>query len=187
MPRTFPVSQLLARLGIPGEVLVTAEYGQEAYPILADELHQTHDYLILDFHGVRVVDTSFARESLLRLLDDVIQRRFGEVGVLIINASKDIFTNLDDMMSRRKQKGFFLVRRNDELDIAGNLEPNLLEVLNLLRKSKELTAREAADLLGLEVNTASTRLKKLHDFGATVRYEETTESGRQHVYRLLGD
>lgn len=188
MPRTFLVSRLFEQLEIAGEDLVTREYGQKAYLILREELRLTpeRDFLVLDFTGVRVLDTSFARESVFKLLEEVVAGHFGESRFILANVTESTFDNLDTMMRRRYEKKIFLIQQPAGLEIAGHPEPNLEEVLALLKLHKELTARELADSLGLEVNTASTRLKKLHDLGVTIRHEEVTESGRQHVYRLLG-
>lgn len=182
------MSQLFDRLGISGEDLVTRESGQLAYPILRDELRSTpaQDYLILDFTGVRVLDTSFARESVFRLLEEVTEGHYGDSRFILKDVTEDTFDNLDTMMRRRYEKKVFLFLDGRDLRVAGHPEPNLEEVLQLLKERKELTAREVADTLGLEVNTASTRLKKLHDLGVTIRSEVVTETGRQHVYRLLG-
>lgn len=188
MRQTYLMSDLLQRLEMGGVDLVTREYGQQAYPLLAQALRQTpaDSYLVFDFAGVRTVDTAFTRETFVRLLGEVIDGQFGGARFLLANLSANALETFEILMERRKNLGFFLVLQPTGLYIAGHMEPNLREVYALLKECKEVSVRDLAEKLHLEINTASTRLKKLYDTNATTRREEIIERGRQHIYRLLG-
>jgi STAS-like domain of unknown function (DUF4325)/Winged helix-turn-helix DNA-binding len=188
MRQTYPVSDLLRKLEIGGVDLVTRDFGQKAYPFLEEVMRQlpTGFYLVFDFNGVRTVDTAFARESFGQLLTNTLGGHFGGARFILANLSVNAWDTFETLMKRRGNGTFFLALQPVGLQVVGHMEPNLEEVFELLKEHKELSARDLADQLNLEINTASTRLKKLHDLGATMRREEVIDRGRQHIYRLLG-
>ncbi len=83
-----------------------------------------------------------------------------------------------------KAKVALLIRKEDQMRLIGHVEPNLMEAWQLVYEKSELTARELADQRGLEINTASMRLRKLYDARLLARREEITPDGRQHIYML---
>ena len=56
------------------------------------------------------------------------------------------------------------------------------DTLNLLHEKGHLTALELVKQLGLAINTASTRLKRLYDLRLIGRNFEITEKGLQYIY-----
>lgn len=188
MVAAFPMSVLFDRLRLPGPDLLLRAYGHDACPILEEALLAVPDgeTLALDFQGVSVMDTSFADETVLELALGLVGNRYGERYLVLGGPSQATIENLEGTIARRKAKVALLVRNASGLAILGHVEPNLTETWRLVRKSVELTARELANCLELEINTASMRLRKLHTARLLRRKEEISAEGRQHVYAIPG-
>ena len=184
--KRFELKQLFALLGIPGPDLLLRSYGQRAFPILEHALKEvsSDQTLILDFADVSVMDTSFADETVLELALGLSQDCYGDRWMVLKEPSPATIDNLEGTIARRKAKVALLIRKEDQMQLLGHIEPNLMEAWQLVYRMSELTARKLADLLGLEINTASMRLRKLYNARLLARREETTPDGRQHIYML---
>src|SRR5260370_7585402 len=90
--------------------------------------------------------------------------------------------NLEGTIARRKAKVALLIRKEGQMRLIGHVEPNLIEAWQLVYERSELTARELADQLGLEINTASMRLRKLYDARLLPPREEITPAARHPIY-----
>ncbi len=184
--KQFELTRLFALLGIPGPDLLLRSYGQRAFPTLEHALKEVPpgQALVFDFAGISVMDTSFADETVLELALGLSQDKYGDRWMVLAEPSPAAIDNLEGTIARRKAKVALLIRKEGQMRLIGHVEPNLLEAWQLVYEKSELTARELADQLGLEINTASTRLRKLFDARLLARREEITPSGRQHIYML---
>ncbi len=178
--------RLLGELGVSGSNLLLRSYGRRAFPILEAELLKIPlgQTLILDFEGVSVMDTSFADETVIELAVGLAEERYGDRFLILQQPSEATVENIEGTILRRKEKVTFLARRKNDQELIGHLESNLAEAWNLALRDGELTARSLADMLRLQINTASMRLHKLHKARLLVRREELTPMGRQHVYAV---
>jgi len=184
--KQFELTRLFALLGILGPDLLLRSYGQRAFPTLEHALKEVppSQALVLDFAGVSVMDTSFADETVLELALGLSQDKYGDRWMVLEEPSPATIDNLEGTIARRKAKVALLIRKEGQMRLIGHVEPNLMEAWQLVCERSELTARELADLLGLEINTASMRLHKLYDARLLARREEITSGGRQHIYML---
>jgi predicted transcriptional regulator len=184
--KRFELTGLFALLGIPGPDLLLRSYGQRAFPTLEHALKEipSGQTLVLDFVGVSVMDTSFADETVLELALGLSQGKYGDRWMVLEEPSPATIDNLEGTIARRKAKVALLIRKQGQVQLIGHVEPNLIEAWQLVCERTELTARELADQLGLEINTASMRLRKLYDARLLARCEEITFEGRQHIYML---
>jgi predicted transcriptional regulator len=79
---------------------------------------------------------------------------------------------------------FLVIKSSGEWDCVGQLEQKLRDTLNLLFTQGRLTAPDLVKQLGLVVNTASTRLKRLYDLHLVKRDFEITDNGLQYIYQF---
>src|SRR5713101_3746255 len=182
----FEMTRLFAHLGIRGPDLLLRNYGKRAFPVLEQALQEVPlgQALLLDLEGVSVMDTSFADETVLELALGLSQDKYGDRWMVLEEPSPATIDNLEGTIARRKAKVALLIRKEGQMRLIGHVEPNLMEAWQLVCERSELTARELADLLGLEINTASMRLHKLYDARLLARREEITPDGRQHINML---
>jgi predicted transcriptional regulator len=184
--KRFEMRKLFGMLDIPEPDLLLRDYGRQAFPLLEQELREVPagHALVLSFEGVRVMDTSFADETVLELALGLSLDRYGERMMLLEQPSPATLDNLEGTIARRRAKVALIIREGSEIRLIGHVEPNLLEAWQLIKERKELTARDLANVLNLEINTASMRLHKLYNARLLARHEEVTSSGRQHIYTI---
>jgi hypothetical protein len=182
----FSLKALLNELDVPGPFLLRRDYGQRCFPMLEDELRQIPlgRALTLDFEGVAVMDTSFGDETVVELAAGLADDRYGDRFLLLQGPSPATVDNLEGALARRREKIALVAYQTNQVRIIGHLEPNLDEAWTLTCREREVTARRLADLLGLQINTASMRLHKLYRARLLARREEISPTGRQHVYAM---
>jgi hypothetical protein len=82
-----------------------------------------------------------------------------------------------------------MVKKNESYSILGYIGGNknsLKEVLEFVYDRKKVTARDVVDVLGKQLNTASTQLSKLSERRLISRKEvQIPEGGRQFIYESL--
>jgi DNA-binding transcriptional ArsR family regulator len=176
--------------GIEGQQLLTRLLGRRFLPHLQRALDKDgHACLILSFKGVKLMDGSFADEVFAEI---AATRSRGEAPARCLVLSDLDSTSYDNLLlaltSRPvREPGLrncvMPVRGPDgRVELVGKWEDHVRATFEYLRGSGTLTARELADSQGLEIRSASTRLKVLYDLGLTCRQEERDERGRLYVY-----
>jgi DNA-binding transcriptional ArsR family regulator len=190
MTKVFFMSELFESINdLSSPDLVTRHLGSQAYDILRKSLNAINqgETLVLNFEGVRVMDSSFAGASVLKLLSELVDGVFGNKYIIIAKATPSTEENLHlTIVGHGLKLALQAVGGQDGYRFLGQLEPNLRETLQLLNQRDTLTARDLADLKGdMAINTASNRLKKLYDLRLARRVEEITATGRQHVYQAV--
>lgn len=184
--RTYQMVALFEYLGVPGPDLLLRDFGRRAFPVLERQLTDTQagETLCLDCTGVSVMDTSFADEAVLELALGLVEGKFGDRFLMLCEPSPATIENIEGTIARRKAKAAILVSRAQQVGLIGEVEPNLRDAWQRVTRAGTLTARQLADELGLEINTASMRLYKLFRLRLVAREEEVTVNGRQHIYRI---
>ena len=184
--RSYQMTALFGYFGVPGPDFLLRDYGRRAFPVLEQQLGETRpgEALCLDFTGVSVMDTSFGDEAVLELALGLVDDRYGDRFLILHEPSPATVENMEGTIARRKAKVAILVKRDGQLGLIGEVEPNLLDAWRRVSSAGTLTARQLADELGLEINTASMRLHKLYRLRLVAREEEVSASGRQHIYRV---
>jgi len=179
------MARLARQLGIEGGNFLTRDMGEKAYELINEQLQATPEGqpLVLVFPQAQLVDSSFADESAVRLGEEILKGEYGERCVLLEGLTRDSITNFRGVLSLREIKlPLLAVEATGEWQILGNLEENLVETLKLVHRKQGLTASELVSQLGLAVNTASTRLKRLHNLHLVRRESEVSERGLQYLY-----
>ena len=189
-PITFALRELFEVLDVPGPDLLLRAYGERALPVLEDKLLgvPTGRALVLSFAGVRIMTPSFADATIVALLRGLRAGRYGERFLILADPNEETLVSLEGTFERRLHRPLKLaivLRRGGVDRLFGPVEQNLEDAWQLVAERGTLTTRELADEWGLELNTASMRLIKLHSLGLLARREVVGVPGRQHIYTLL--
>lgn len=168
-------------------LLITREKGQKVYIELVKHIQASDPAncpIRIIFPENQLMDVSFADEVVIRLQEGLNKDAFGEgQGIILYGLGDDSIENLTAAVKLQKLKiAFMVIKQTGQWDCIGQLEQNLRETLDLLFKQGQLTAPDLARQLGLAVNTASTRLKRLYDMHLIRRDFEITENGLQYIY-----
>lgn len=188
MNQIYELSEFLKSVAIESSDLLTRDLGRRAFKNFESQLKQTTqgDTLILDAKKIKLIDSSFFDEAMLNLFSDLLEGKFGNRFFTLINVSQDSLVNIEGAVARRKFRAAFPVRDSIEVwHFVGALEPNLQETIKTLLQRKELTARELADGLEIEINNASNRLRRLFELRLAKRVQESSETGLFHRYATL--
>lgn len=170
-------------------LLITREKGQKVYIELVKHIQNAdsgNSPIRIVFPENQLMDVSFADEVVIRLEEELNKGVFGEEqGIILYGLGDDSIENLTAAVKLQKLKiAFMVMKTTGEWDCIGQIEQNLRETLNLLFKQGRLTAPDLVKQLGLAVNTASTRLKRLYDMHLIRRDYEITENGLQYIYQF---
>ena len=185
MANRYDMTVLARQIGIKGQNYLTRDKGEKAYEILKDQLQATPEgeALVLIFPPAQLVESSFADECAVRLGEQILKDMYGERCILLEGLTDDSIKNFKAVLRLRGIKlPFLAVEAMGEWQVLGNLEDSLLETLRLVHQSRQLTAADMVSELGLAVNTASTRLKRLHNLHLVRREYEVSEKGLQYIY-----
>jgi hypothetical protein len=168
--------------------LVTRETGRAVRAVIARALEAmpAGDVMTLDFSGVGIVDFSCADECLAKLVTRLIAGEFGMKYLRLSGLGESQRENIQVALERKRLPAL-LVGPDDSWDCQGTVTPHLRETLRLVMTRRRMSARELAQLLALELTTASTRLGSLHRQRLVKRREQAIgEGGREFIYEGLG-
>lgn len=145
--------------------------------------HPEVPVLSISLDGVRQTDTSFARESVIRVAKDLRPHR----GFCLIDvAHEDIVSNWDVVASRMEQP--LLLWADKQWRLLGN-QPSegLRAMFEHVMAVRSTATAEAAAHLKLGVPNASNKLKELWKGGYVLRRERVAASGGiEHEYFAIG-
>lgn len=181
----YDMQQLSRDLGLNGHFFLTREQGERAYHRLVAQLRTVPESqpLILTFPPHQVMDASFADETLVRLGKELLAGDFGDRCVLLQGLTDDSQLNLDAVIHLQRLKlAFLAVEPDGAWQLVGALEANLQDTLQLVARHAQMTAPELASLMNLELNTASTRLKRLYDLHLLRRDYAVSKRGLEYTY-----
>jgi hypothetical protein len=170
--------------------LVTRPTGKQVRRHLEDRLEEAQEptAFVLSFENVGIIDYSCADEILAKLTGRMKQGEYEDTFLLLDELDESNEENID--VALEKQDLCLLGRKtgHKNWEVVGKLDPYLDDVLDIIKDKTELTAKELAEELDLEHNTASTRLGNLHNIRLVVRqHGPIEEGGRQFVYQTLSD
>ncbi len=181
----YDMTGLAEQIGIRGRHYLSREKGESAYELLKRQIEGTNEgeSLVLVFPPKQLVDSSFADESIVRLGEQILKNVHGERSVILEGLTEDSITNFRAVLKLRGIKlPLLAIESTGEWRVLGHLERNLLETLKLVHRNQRLTASDMVSQVGLAVNTASTRLKRLHNVHLIRREYEVSEKGLQYIY-----
>lgn len=184
---SYDMRKLETQIGLRDNLFITRVKGEAAYAALEAQLRAIPegDCLILDFPSNQLIDVSFADEAIVHLLEAVAATQFGQRRFVLKGLTPDSIDNLSGAMQRQKLK-LAVIHLIDPTgwEIIGHIEPSLREVLTMLSTRDCLTAPELAQELGLALNNANNRLKRLYDQGLIQREYEVSEKGLLYYYNF---
>jgi Winged helix-turn-helix DNA-binding len=181
------ISLLLEGLNWPSEYFVRRDRGRQAFERVQERLLMVHDggCLVLSFPDDQLMDASFAEELIVKLIKAITEGDFGDRGFLLQNLSEDSILNLNSILRLRNYKlAILAVEVDGGWHYIGQLEASLFETLNLIYQFGSLTAQQLSEMLNLAINSASNRLKKLHDLRLVRRDQGITLNGLQYTYHI---
>lgn len=167
--------------------LVTRETGAAVRAAIAERLQgvERGGVLTLDFSAVGIIDFSCADECLAKLVLRLNAGEYGEKYLCLSGLGESQRENIQVALERKKLPAV-LVGEGAAWECLGTLTPHLRETLRLVSERNGMSARELADLLGIELTAASTRLINLHRVRLVRRRERPMgEGGREFVYERL--
>ncbi len=179
------VTDLARQAGVDERYLLDREQGELMLPTLREHLQETPDNqpLILCFEPQHRMDVSFADAAFVSLALEVVDGKFGDRTLLFKDLSKNLIDNIQGSIKKRDLKlALLAVYSNDTWHCIGHLENNLRETLDQVAKHNGLGASDLANVFDLAINTASNRLKKLHDQHLVRREAQSTDKGLQYTY-----
>jgi hypothetical protein len=182
--------QVAQRAGIAQSALLSREDGRQFLATLELVLEEHRDKtVVLHFDGIPLLTASFAdsvfgtlsaRRSAQRkpqtclILQSVPQSHLDEIGMALLSRPE---------REAKVRNCLIPVKGSDHnVRLVGKAEGHVAHTFDLLRLRQQLTARDLADALELEIGAASTRLKVLVDLGLGYRTEVRDASGKQFVY-----
>ena len=177
----------LEEIGISDGLFILREQGERAFNRLRALILEVPDGqpLVLRFPPDQLMDASFADESILRLAEEVIEGQHGNRGILLEGLSENSIHNIEAAIHFQGLKlAFLVIERDSSWRLIGHLETNLKETLQIVAQRTQITAPELSGLLGIAINTASNRLKRLYDRRLVWRTYEITAKGLQYVYHF---
>jgi hypothetical protein len=181
----YNMAVLAQQVGIKGQHYLTRDKGEKAYEVLKNEIEAIPEgqSLVLVFPSKQLVDSSFADESVVRLGEQILKNMYGDRCIILEELTRDSIKNFKAVLKLRGIKlPFLAVQSTGDWEVLGNLEESLLQTLELVHSNRRLTASDLVSNLGLAVNTASTRLKRLHNLHLVRREYEVSEKGLQYIY-----
>jgi hypothetical protein len=179
--------QVDAALGLTEQFFVTRERGEHAYQVFLQHMREISDgyALLLRFPANQLLDSSFADETIVRLGEALMEGTFGERGLLIAGLTDDSLHNLEATIRYRGAKlALIAITDTGGWRLIGKLEPSLRETLELIVQQGTMTAPELARHLNLAINTASTRLKRLHALHLVWREYAVSQKGLEYTYHF---
>ena len=155
----------------------------------------TNVVIILSFAGIEIMDASFADEVFGTLATQRARKDVSCGPVMLVDANETCIENLkmaletridrESPEQERLRNCVLPMLQGDAMTLIGKFEDHVFQSFELLSKHKTLTARDLADVLNLNLNAASTRLKTLADLGLAFRTEIRDAQGKQFVYHRL--
>lgn len=179
--------------------LVTRETGRIILERIERELEKA-EVIYLDFSKIGIIDYSCADEIIAKLVSRLLSGEYGVKFIVLTDLNPTQEENIHVALEKKKlallkqtaikgltpKKGS-RTAKGQGLEIIGFIANHLREVFDLVNERGKLTAKELADELDLELNTAATRLLNLYKKYLVTRTEETSsEGGRQFVYGRVG-
>lgn len=167
--------------------LVTRPTGRAVREVVEERLRSLgpRTLVTLDFSGVEIVDSSCADEVVSKLITRLQGQEYGEKFLRLKGLDLTQRENIEVALER-KRLCIISVSDGGALEIIGVLQPYLADTLRGLYDHGSLTARHLADLEGIELTTASTRLATAYKLRLMARREaHLEEGGRQFIYEPL--
>ncbi|HEU5226525.1 MAG TPA: hypothetical protein VFU49_01855 [Ktedonobacteraceae bacterium] len=145
--------------------------------------------LLVDGTGVEILDASFADEVFGAVAAQRSEPAWKGRCFALAHLSQDNIANVAAALDSRAMHESGLrncvvpvLEAGEKGVLIGKAEGHVQESFALLHHQQQMTARELAEALALDIHAASTRLKILFDLGLVTRQEMRDANGKQFVY-----
>lgn len=181
-------------LNVESDYLIGRADGRCIAEHLRNTLSQAagHGVVNLAFDQVELMDGSFADEVFGAIAAERSQGKFAGAPMILQGLNPSSCDNLNQSLLSRpvREPGLRncvipVLSGRDNVQLCGKSEDHVQQTFGLLNRVGELTAKTLADMLGLTISAASTRLKVLFDLGLAVRHEVRDANGKQYTYQRL--
>jgi len=158
--------------------------GKDCFRKLSEyiDLHPQYSIFEISLKGIVATDASFPRESVLS-----VAKLYHQTNSFFISnvQNPDTLDNWDYAAKAKEQP--IIAWDKDTYRILGpTLTSSTLQLLDYVLTKKEVLAAQVANALGISVQNASTRLKKLVSEGYILRTEVAAESGGiEYIYQAI--
>ncbi len=146
--------------------------------------------LVIDFSGMGSIDFSWADEVVAKMVSRLWGDEYGEKFLVLKGLNPSQEENIGVALERKKLA--VLTTGPGGWRIMGSLNNYLVQTLNQVMNTRQLTLRELSEKEKIGMNTSGTRLLNLYRKRLVLRIEgvndsnrEATHRGRQYVYQSL--
>ena len=146
--------------------------------------------LVIDFSGMGSIDFSWADEVVAKMVSRLWGDEYGEKYLVLKGLNPSQEENIGVALERKKLA--VLTTGPGGWRIMGSLNNYLVQTLNQVMNTRQLTLRELSEKEKIGMNTSGTRLLNLYRKRLVLRIEgvndsnrEATHRGRQYVYQSL--
>jgi len=127
----------------------------------------------VSLEGIVATDSSFPRESVISLAKQL----RGEKWFYITHVSSSDLIDNWDYAAKAKQQSLILIAEDGIRVIGPDAKSSTKELLDFVLSQRTVSTANVAKALGISVQNASTRLKKLCSEGLVMRSEESSPTG----------
>ncbi len=146
--------------------------------------------LVIDFSGMGSIDFSWADEVVAKMVSRLWGDEYGEKFLVLKGLNPSQEENIGVALERKKLA--VLTTGPGGWRIIGSLNNYLVQTLNQVMNTRQLTLRELSEKEKIGMNTSGTRLLNLYRKRLVLRIEgvndsnrDATRRGRQYVYQSL--
>ena len=146
--------------------------------------------LVIDFSGMGSIDFSWADEVVAKMVSRLWGDEYGEKYLVLKGLNPSQEENIGVALERKKLA--VLTTGPGGWRIIGSLNNYLVQTLNQVMNTRQLTLRELSEKEKIGMNTSGTRLLNLYRKRLVLRIEGVNDSnknathrGRQYVYQSL--
>jgi hypothetical protein len=146
--------------------------------------------LVIDFSGMGSIDFSWADEVVAKMVSRLWGDEYGEKYLVLKGLNPSQEENIGVALERKKLA--VLTTGPGGWRIIGSLNNYLVQTLNQVMNTRQLTLRELSEKEKIGMNTSGTRLLNLYRKRLVLRIEgvndlnrDATHRGRQYVYQSL--
>lgn len=187
--KMLSVASLASRVRLSDGILAFRSKATEMFALSKTEVGDLlpGDVLLCSLKGIVDCSSSFVDEFILNWYRVI--RNIDNALLILIDMNEDVKYTTESAVIQRnrisKENIVLLAKESNQYVILGDrLEKNVLQIFSYVAEGKHITARGIAEVLGLELNSAGNRLKKLYDAHLAMRLEQSAESGGKFEYFL---
>ena len=173
------------------EFFVYRTRGGDCYPILKEKFWsiKSEETLKVIVPQDIIIDYSFADETVGQLFQEIWDDKISDRYLIVQVSRVDQFENIEASINIRKLLAIIINEKCQPIMVGrrgkdSKLIATLDETLNKLNDEQTLTASQLVQESGLEINTASMRLKRLYEAHLAKR-EPSNEDPRTFIYHSI--